>query len=358
MGVYKRGSHYWYKFRFLGQVIREPARTTSKTVAQAAERTRRRELELSYNGVPKQLRMPLVKLAAKEWLKTKQNLSAKSISGYQERVSLVVKHFGNRLVCDITDKDIHQYQSLRLGQGVGPRTVNYETGCLRGILKLYGRWGAIADHVHSLREKREVGKAISADDEKKLLVATKGSRSLALFPLFVLSLDTGIRASEARSLHRRDIHLAENGQSNFLIVPKSKTEAGRGRLIPLTARAIVALRAWYKYFPNATADSFVFPRHRIGIHETQQAAIYDVDLSHSMQEWKTAWHQACGKADVQYRWHDLRHTFISRLAENPQVSEQTIRELAGHVSKEMLQRYSHIRTDAKLAAILALEANQ
>jgi hypothetical protein len=52
MGVYKRGSYYWFKFRFLGQVIREPARTTSKTVAQAAERTRRRELELSYNGVP------------------------------------------------------------------------------------------------------------------------------------------------------------------------------------------------------------------------------------------------------------------------------------------------------------------
>lgn len=357
MGVYKRGSYYWFKFRFLGQVIREPARTTSKPVAHAAERTRRRELELSYNGIPKQLRMPLVKVAAKEWLKTKQNLSAKSISGYQERVALIVKHFGNRLVCDITDKDIHQYQGLRLTQGVGPRTVNYETGCLRGILKLYGRWSAIADHVHSLREKREVGRAISAEDEKRLLTATKNSRSLALYPLFVLSVDTGMRASEARSLHRRDIHLEENGQGSFLIVPKSKTEAGRGRLIPLTARAVAALRAWYRQFPNATADSCVFPRHRIGIHETKQAAIYDVGLAQSMKEWKTAWYQACSKAGVRYRWHDLRHTFISRLAENPQVSEQTIRELAGHVSKEMLQRYSHIRTGAKVEAIRALETS-
>ena len=93
--------------------------------------------------------------------------------------------------------------------------MNYETGCLRGILKLYGRWGAIADHVHSLREKREVGRAITAEDERQLLVATKASRSLALYPLFVLSLDTGIRASEARSLHRRDIHLEENGQVVF-----------------------------------------------------------------------------------------------------------------------------------------------
>jgi hypothetical protein len=51
----------------------------------------------------------------------------------------------------------------------------------------------------------------------------------------------------------------------------------------------------------------------------------------------------------------MRHTFISRLAENPNVSEQTIRAIAGHVSRQMLERYSHIRSQAKQAAIQALE---
>jgi hypothetical protein len=51
----------------------------------------------------------------------------------------------------------------------------------------------------------------------------------------------------------------------------------------------------------------------------------------------------------------MRHTFISRLAENPNVSEQTIKALAGHVSRQMLERYSHIRSQAKQAAIHALE---
>jgi len=51
----------------------------------------------------------------------------------------------------------------------------------------------------------------------------------------------------------------------------------------------------------------------------------------------------------------MRHTFISRLAENPSVSEQTIKALAGHVSRQMLERYSHIRPAAKQAAIHALE---
>ena len=49
------------------------------------------------------------------------------------------------------------------------------------------------------------------------------------------------------------------------------------------------------------------------------------------------------------------HTFISRLAENANISEQTIRSLAGHVSRQMLERYSHIRSQAKQAAIRALE---
>jgi hypothetical protein len=39
----------------------------------------------------------------------------------------------------------------------------------------------------------------------------------------------------------------------------------------------------------------------------------------------------------------LLRAFVSRLAENPAVSEQTIMALAGHVSKSMLARYSHIR---------------
>jgi len=73
-----------------------------------------------------------------------------------------------------------------------------------------------------------------------------------------------------------------------------------------------------------------------------------------MREWKNAWRTARAAAGLTYRWHDARHTFVSRLAENPHVSEETIKALAGHVSKRMLERYSHIRTEAKRAAIRSL----
>ena len=83
--------------------------------------------------------------------------------------------------------------------------------------------------------------------------------------------------------------------------------------------------------------------------------LYDIDLSRPMGSWRNAWRLACKAAGVRYRPHDMRHTFISRLAENPSVSEQTIKALAGHVSRQMLERYSHIRSEAKQAAIQALQ---
>jgi hypothetical protein len=52
---------------------------------------------------------------------------------------------------------------------------------------------------------------------------------------------------------------------------------------------------------------------------------------------------------------DGTNTFVSRLAESASISEQTIRSLAGHVSRQMLEHFSHIRSQAKQSAIRCLE---
>src|SRR5271156_2781269 len=81
----------------------------------------------------------------------------------------------------------------------------------------------------------------------------------------------------------------------------------------------------------------------------------DIDLTRPMGSWRKAWLEGCKRAGVRYRWHDLRHSFVTRLAEPPDGSPPTIRALAGHVSNQMLQHYSHIRSQAKQAAIRSLE---
>ena len=69
-----------------------------------------------------------------------------------------------------------------------------------------------------------------------------------------------------------------------------------------------------------------------------------------MHRWKVAWEGARKAANVPCRVHDLRHTFISRLAES-QASDSTVMALAGHVSRAMMERYSHIRMEAKRKAV-------
>jgi integrase len=359
MSVFRRGNTWWFKFRFQGQVIRESAKSTSKTMARDAERARRRDLELSVNRIQKRERMPLFSVAAREWVATKSGLTPKSTERSEYHVFTLTKEFGRRLVCDITTEDIAALQRKRVGEGKAGRTVNYEIGVLRQILKMFGLWGALSDRVRSLRERHDAGRSISSEDERKLISAISQCRSPAMLPLFTLSIDTGLRASEVRALRRRDFELEwRDGLivAGRLIVSKSKTDAGTGRVVPLTRRVCAALTLWLSRFAAAGPDSYVFPRHRVGLSGNRRAPqIWDVRLDEPIGEWKKTWERVRTTAGVSYRWHDLRHSFVTRLAENPNVSEETIKALAGHVSRRMLERYSHIRTRAKEEAIRTLE---
>jgi integrase len=286
-------------------------------------------------------------------------LAPKSTERYELCVSHLKKEFGKRLVCDIDVNGVAEYGRKRLSAGVSHRTVNYEVGALRGILRQFGLWGPIADRVRALPERHDVGRAISATDEAALIAAASASRSPALLPLLVLSIDTGMRASEVQALRHRDLKLNWiNGDiaSGEVIVPKSKTAAGTGRLIPFTRRVCACLSLWLSRFSVVAPESFVFPFHQVGIGgNSRTVGVYDVDLLRPMGSWRKAWLGTCKNSGVRYRWHDLRHTFVSRLAESASVSEQTIRSLAGHVSRQMLEHYSHIRSHAKQAAIRCLE---
>lgn len=65
---------------------------------------------------------------------------------------------------------------------------------------------------------------------------------------------------------------------------------------------------------------------------------------------KTAWNNVRKNAKVKGRWYDNRHTLISDLAESG-AGDQTNIDIAGHVSKQMLKHYSHIRMEAKRTAL-------
>ncbi len=361
MSVYKRGQTYWFKFLFQGQLIRESAKTNSKNVAREAERARRRDLEIGFNRITKRERLPLFALAAKEWLASKSALTPLGKVYYEQYSRKLAREFGEKLVSDITLNDIAALQRKRLGEGLSARTVNCEVATLRQILKHYGCWMPLAGRVRFLRERTDSGRALSLQQEDKLLDAISRSTSSVLYPFFILSLDAGLRPSESRALRRRDLTLHwKDGAiaEGEVVVSHSKTEGGTGRVVPLTNRACGALTVWLSRFPDTGPDSYIFPFHRVGLAgNSRKPVIWDVDLNRPMGQWsyKGAFETARRKSGVACRFYDARHTFVTRLAENPNVSVETIRQLAGHVSDRMLGRYAHIRVQARREAIATLE---
>ena len=57
------------------------------------------------------------------------------------------------------------------------------------------------------------------------------------------------------------------------------------------------------------------------------------------------------------RWHDNRHTLVTELAESG-AGDEVIMSIAGHVSRAMLSRYSHVRMEAKRRALDEIAARQ
>ena len=133
----------------------------------------------------------------------------------------------------------------------------------------------------------------------------------------------------------------------ILTVGDSKTEAGEGRTIPLNSallEAMVEYSKWYsKRFGTIQSEWYQFPFGRPR----------PCDPTRPMVTLKTSWNNARKKAKVEGRWHDNRHTLITDLAESG-AGDETIRDIAGHVSKQMLKHYSHIRTEAKRRALQAI----
>ena len=356
MGIYLRSEIYWYKFTFQGQNIRETSNSRSRTVALRIQAERRRKLELGLVGLKVTKQPMLFSAAAKEWLESKRaHWSANSYRIESKNLEHTLPHLGKLLLVDIEAEDVSRYHGARKMEGAGPKTINLEIGTLRGILRRHRLWANLQPDIRMLRVRENVGRALTADEEHRLLVACRKSRSRSLYPAVLMSLHTGLRSSELRLLRWRQIDLLEE----TVIVAKSKTAGGEGRMIPLSATIYECLKEWRSNFPDALPSHYVFPSERYGLagekgHKEGQAVPYAVDPETPIGSWKVSWTTARTAAEVECRWHDMRHSFLSRMAQG-QATDSTIMALAGHLSRKMMERYSHVGGEAKRKAISGLD---
>jgi len=103
-------------------------------------------------------------------------------------------------------------------------------------------------------------------------------------------------------------------------------------------------------FTNAGNYTYLVP---IGVTTLKLQA-----LGRRWKKWDTAWRNLRTKAGLpKLRFHDLRHTIITELAAAG-VPDHVMESMSGHLSRQMLEHYSHVRLQAKREALDALDARR
>ena len=266
-------------------------------------------------------------------------------------------YFGKLLLTDIVERDISKYQAQRQAEKAAGKTINNEVATLRAILRRHRLWASIAPDVRMLKTREDVGRAISAEEESRLLSTCAASRSRSLFPAVVIALNTGLRLEELRLLKWRQIDFVNEA----LMVGKSKTPQGTGRPVPLNKRAYDALTAWAHQFAERKPEHYVFPSEKVGVAGNNQiVSVFDTDPKKPMGSWKVSWTTAREQSGVSCRFHDLRHTTVTRLLERGVAFAvvATIMGWSAATSVRMAKRYGHIGQSFQRDAMKLLDAKE
>jgi integrase len=317
----------------------------------------------------------LLSVAAEEWLDMKKaSLAPRSVQIEKANLVHLLPELGRKLVCDIEGHDIARYQRKRLGEDASPKTVNLEVGTLRAILKRAGHWARLQPEVTMLSTRDDVGRAINSEEEAALLKGCAQSRSRSLVPFVTLAIETGARYGVIRTLQWKYVDF----ENRCLRWGKDKTAAGTGRVVPLSQRAVAALSFWATHFPDREPEHYVFPAERYGAGGDQfSAKAYHVVPSKPIGRIKEAWEAAKLRAarilmgideeeikeeatlpaetvkPLHCRFHDLRHTAVSRML-NAGVPIAKVAKIVGWSPATMVRmaaRYGHFSLNELRGAV-------
>lgn len=118
-----------------------------------------------------------------------------------------------------------------------------------------------------------------------------------------------------------------------------RSKHGEARYVPLNSRALETLKQLREAQIQAARARYA------GTREVLSAYVF---CQENGEPYRSRWavgrwfYRVCREAGiVNFRWHDLRYSFASRLA-MAGVDLYTIKELLGHKTLEMVTRYAHL----------------
>lgn len=319
--VYRRGEVWWVRFQFEGQHVRRSARTTKRREAEAylrklmdeyAERSARDE-QPRYS-LPETIERFFVQATIKKGTRRTYTSNARNW----------LAAYGHLHLDEIDRSVLAEFVKARKLAGVTDTTIRRDLAFLGTVFSMAVSWcwtdtnPVTALSKKFLRESRPRTRFLTRAEFKRLHAVAH----VNLKPIITLAVETGMRKEEmlgltvdSIDLRRREVHLQE-------------TKTNSPRRVPLSDKAIETITDLLAA-PSRPASRYLFCKP---------------DGTRMLCN-KKGFRTACERAGiVDFRFHDLRHTFASWWVQGGGDLYKLSRVL-GHRTLQMTARYGHLRTD-------------
>jgi integrase len=334
MGLYKRGSVWWMSFVYKGKQYRKSTETDNRKLAQKISDKIKGQIaegkwfdvleeeERTFNDLMERYMREHSKPKKKSWLRDEISISH------------LKPFFGSSTLQEIRPEMISKYKTKRYAENARPATINRELALAKHASNLgLKEWGWCKSNPFSMvkmeKENNARDRILSYEEEERLLnVCPKWLNDIVTF-----ALNTGARMGEILELAWKDVDLFRR----VVVIYQGKT--GHTKTMPLTLTALEILKAKAKV--RHLHSNLVFPSQS--------------GTRISNRNLERAFANALKKVKVEgLRFHDLRHTFASRLAMAGK-DLYLIQRLLGHREPRMVQRYAHHSIESLRNGIEVLE---
>ena len=298
------------------------------------------------------------------WAKSTQKAHGQNLN----RLKTAFKALLKKPLDKITALDVERWRAKEVERGLSNQTINRDIASIKACFNRAVDWDILpANPLAKVRKARvddclkvrylsaaeEVRLRSAIDDREERRRAERDNankwraeRGYPLLPslrdvvftdhvkpLILLSINTGCRRGELFDLTWSNVNL----DRRILTVTGATAKSRRTRHIPLNREATSALLNWHAQSEDTAGLVLV----------NEQGERFDRANS--------SWRRLLKQAQItDFRWHDMRHHFASRLAMGG-VDLNTIRELLGHSDYTMTLRYAHLAPEFKLKAVEVLD---
>lgn len=350
MSVYKKKNGKWY-FQFMVKGERKHGLcdgAKNKQDAQSIEDTEKFILRQQQNGIiPKREK----KIKFSSLIKLYEQYSMNNKKSYKNDIytlKLLKNYFGDSICAqEILPKNIESFKTyLRVTRKNKNSTINRYLEILSKMFNLGISNKAVRSNpiegVAFLKEENHKVRFLTRDEEielfkaieKTFVVTDKITRRkkeiqpyLYLKPIITWALHTGMRKNEILKCKKHYVNFEQRS------IELLETKSGKSRKVPISNKLYKIIEEFFQQTPDS------------------EYLILNPETDKPYVDIKKAFHAVLDIAKIKhFRFHDLRHTAATRMIAGG-ADLNTVKEILGHSSLAMLQRYVHVMPELKVRAI-------